>query len=80
MLTINADNHPIFNQLHRPDPKRPPDKQGKRMVVILPEEAYAAWLDAPVERSMDLLRPYPADQLLAVSEPKAVPMPDLLSE
>ena len=50
MLTINADSHPIFNQLHRPDPKRTPDKQDKRMVVILPEEAYGAWLDAPRPR------------------------------
>ena len=80
MLTINADSHPIFNQLHRPDPKRPPDKQDKRMVVILSEEAYAAWLDAPAAQSMDFLRPYPADQLLAVPEPKTTPVPDLLSE
>ena len=80
MLTINADSHPIFNQLHRPDPKRPSDKQDKRMVVILPEAAYAAWLDAPAEQSMDFLRPYPAEQLLAVPEPKTTPVPDLLSE
>ena len=80
MLTINADSHPIFNQLHRPDPKRPPDKQDKRMVVILPEAAYAAWLDAPAEQSMEFLRPYPAEQLLAVREPKTSPVPDLLSE
>ena len=25
MLTINADTHPIFRELHRPDPKRSPD-------------------------------------------------------
>ena len=80
MLTINADSHPIFNQLHRPDPKRPSDKQDKRMVVILPEAAYAAWLDAPAEQSMDFLRPYPAEQLLAVPESKTTPVPDLLSE
>jgi putative SOS response-associated peptidase YedK len=80
MLTINADSHPIFNQLHRPDPKRPPDKQDKRMVVILPEAAYAAWLDAPAEQSMEFLRPYSANQLLAVPEPKTTPVPDLLSE
>ena len=79
MLTINADSHPIFNQLHRPDPKRPPNKQDKRMVVILPEAAYADWLDAPAEQSMDFLRPYPDNQLLAVPEPKTTPVPDLLS-
>ena len=80
MLTINADSHPIFHQLHRPDSKRPPDKQDKRMVVILPEAAYSAWLDAPAEQSMEFLRPYPADQLTAVPEPKTTPVPDLLSE
>ena len=80
MLTINADSHPIFNQLHRPDPKRPPDKQDKRMVVILPEAAYADWLNAPAEQSMDFLHPYPAAQLLAVAEPKTTSVPDLLSE
>jgi putative SOS response-associated peptidase YedK len=80
MLTINAYSHPIFNQLHRPDPKRPPDKQDKRMVVILPEAAYAAWLDAPAEQSVEFLRPYPAEQLLVVPEPKTKPVPDLLSE
>ena len=80
MLTINADSHPIFNHLHRPDPKRPPEKQDKRMVVILPEEAYAAWLDAPAEQSVEFLRPYPAEQLLVVPEPKTTPVANLLSE
>ena len=80
MLTINADSHPIFNQLHRPDPKRPPDKQDKRMVVILPEAAYADWLNASAEQSMDFLHLYPAAQLLAVAEPKTTSVPDLLSE
>ena len=80
MLTINADSHAIFNELHRPDPRRPPDKQDKRMVVILPEAAYAAWLNALTEQSMDFLRPYPVEQLLAVPEPKTTPVPDLLSE
>ena len=35
MLTIHADEHAIFKELHRPDPTRPADKQDKRMVVIL---------------------------------------------
>lgn len=69
MLTINADTHPIFKELHRPDPKRPPDKQDKRMVVVLNDDAYEAWLDAPPERSMDFLVQYPAERLLATPEP-----------
>lgn len=64
MLTINADAHPIYKNLHRPDPKRPPDKQDKRMVVLLHDDAYQAWLEAPPERSMDFMRQYPADQLV----------------
>ena len=72
MLTINADTHAIFKELHRPDPKRPPDKQDKRMVVILNEDAYGAWLEAPAERSMNFLSRYPADRLLAEAEPKEV--------
>ena len=68
MLTINADTHPIFRELHRPDPKRPPHMQDKRMVVILNEDAYGAWLDAPAERSMEFLRQYPADRLVDTPE------------
>jgi putative SOS response-associated peptidase YedK len=80
MLTINADSHPVFNQLHRPDPKRAPDQQDKRMVVILPEAAYDAWLHAPAAQSMDFLRPYPAEKLLVTREPGTTPVPDLLSD
>lgn len=77
MLTINADTHPIFKELHRPDPQRPPDKQDKRMVVILNEDAYTAWLDAPADRSAEFLRQYPADRLVAIGEPKQA-SPDLM--
>ncbi len=34
MLTLNADDHTMFKLMHRPDPKRPPEEQDKRMVVI----------------------------------------------
>ena len=37
----------------------------KRMVVILPEAAYDDWLNAPVERSMEFMRQYPAERLAA---------------
>ena len=69
MLTIHADDHPIFKELHRPDIKRPADKQDKRMVVILNEDAYDAWLDAPPEASMDFMRQYPREKLVAAPEP-----------
>jgi len=68
-----------MNQMHRPEPKRPPEMQDKRMVAILPAAQYAEWLDAPPHRSMDFLRPFPADLLVATPEPVAVTkaVPDL---
>ena len=35
------------------------------MVVILPEGAYEDWLSVPVERSMEFMRQYPAQRLIA---------------
>ena len=60
MLTINADEHPLMRQFHKPGDE-------KRMVVILPGGAYAAWLEAPARASMAFMRPYPANELVATS-------------
>lgn len=58
MLTVNADDHPLMNQFHKP-------QEEKRMVVILREEQYAPWLAvAPVEAS-GMLGLYPALALVA---------------
>jgi len=54
MLTINADDHSLMNQFHKPQDE-------KRMVVILPEDQYHDWLYAPVERVSGFLQQYPAD-------------------
>ena len=35
MLTINADTHPLFRLMHRPDPKRPPEMQDLRPVPAI---------------------------------------------
>lgn len=69
MLPLNADDHDLMKHMHRPDPKRPPEMQDKRMVVILPDGLYEAWLDAPAPESTDFMRQYSADQLLATPEP-----------
>ena len=61
MLTINADSHPVMCNYHRPDDE-------KRMIVLLQEEDFDAWLDAPPERSMDFMRPCPPEDLVAVGE------------
>ena len=58
MLTINADDHALLRTMHKPQDE-------KRMVVILPRGAYLDWLDAPPERSIDFMRPFPADALQA---------------
>ncbi|MCX7251096.1 MAG: SOS response-associated peptidase family protein [Burkholderiales bacterium] len=54
MLTINADEHPLMNQFHKPQDE-------KRMVVILQDDRYHDWLYAPLERTAEFLQPYPAD-------------------
>lgn len=63
MLTVNATNHELFRLYHRPEDE-------KRMVVILREDQYDDWLDAPASRSMDFMRQYPAHLLMATPEPE----------
>jgi putative SOS response-associated peptidase YedK len=58
MLTINADHHPLFKDYHRPGDE-------KRMVVILPDGTYGDWLTAGAADTMDFLKPYPAERLVA---------------
>ena len=58
MLTINADEHLLMRNFHRPGDE-------KRMVVILTEGSYEDWLAAPVERTTEFMTPYPSDQLMA---------------
>ena len=62
MLTINAQTHALMSRFHQPTDE-------KRMVVILPEAAYAEWLAAPVQSSMDFMHPYPAEHLVATASP-----------
>jgi putative SOS response-associated peptidase YedK len=58
MLTINADDHPLMRQFHKPQDE-------KRMVVILPEERYQDWLYAPLDRASEFLQQYPTDALIS---------------
>ncbi len=69
MLKLNADDHDLMRHYHRPNPKQPADKQDKRMVAILPPPQYKEWLDAAPEQSMNFIRQYPADRLVATPEP-----------
>ena len=70
MLTLNADTHSVFNQMHKPDPKLPADQQDKRMVVILPRGLYRDWLDAPPGQAMEFMKMFPAGRLQALASVK----------
>lgn len=63
MLTINAAEHPLMNQFHKPTDE-------KRMVVILPPEMYRDWLEVPVAKASEFLQLYPADRLVAEAAPR----------
>ncbi|MET3498134.1 hypothetical protein [Variovorax boronicumulans] len=69
MLTINADDHPLLKHRHRPDRKRPPHMQDKRMVVILPQAQFEPWLDVPPKDAREFMLQYPADRLTMTPEP-----------
>lgn len=56
MLTINADQHSVMANYHKPQDE-------KRMVVILPRGLYGDWLKASAGDSMEFMRQYPADRL-----------------
>ena len=57
MLTVNADDHPIMNRMHKPDPKLPPDQQDKRSVVAIEQGDVERWLQGSVVEVVGLLVP-----------------------
>ena len=57
MLTVNADEHPLMKNFHRPEDE-------KRMVVVLDEGDFDAWLDPGLSRPMEMMRCLPADTLV----------------
>lgn len=59
MITINADDHGFMRHYHRPGDE-------KRMIVILREEDFDAWLNAPAQRSMEFMRQCAAEELVAL--------------
>lgn len=52
MLTVNADGHPVFQRMHKPQDE-------KRMVVILSDEDYAGWLACSVDAARGYWRQWP---------------------
>ena len=63
ILTLNATDHKLMRNFHRPTDE-------KRMVAILPEDSYDAWLKATPLESMDFVRQYPAERLEATTQEK----------
>ncbi|MES2918628.1 MAG: SOS response-associated peptidase family protein [Pseudomonadota bacterium] len=70
MLTLNADAHPLFRRMHKPDPRQPSDAQDKRMVVVLEADAWDQWLEAPPEQARALIRQAPASIFQAEPDPE----------
>lgn len=58
LLTVNANSHALISRYQQPGNE-------KRMVAILNEGAYDAWLSARPEKAREFMRAYPANWLLA---------------
>jgi putative SOS response-associated peptidase YedK len=58
VLTVNANSHALMSRYQQPGNE-------KRMLAILSEGAYGAWLSAPPEKAKEFMRAYPANWLTA---------------
>ncbi|MDI1274176.1 SOS response-associated peptidase family protein [Polaromonas sp.] len=58
LLTVNANSHALMSRYQQPGNE-------KRMVAILNEGAYDAWLGARPEKAREFMRAYPANWLTA---------------
>lgn len=63
MLTVNADDHPLMNRMHKPEVKLPPDQQDKRSVVAIEQRNVEQWLQGGITEAVKLLTP-PAIELI----------------
>ncbi|MGJ7512591.1 SOS response-associated peptidase family protein [Variovorax sp. GT1P44] len=67
MLTLNADNHPLMNRMHRPvlDPKTktplPATLQDKRSVIPIERGDVDQWLCGTIDEAKQLLRLTPVE-------------------
>lgn len=78
MLPVNADDHPVFQRMHRPEAE-------KRMVVILHPDQYDEWLtctvnDAPtyIRQCLGELHTYAAPLAPRTKKPKQPGPPPVL--
>lgn len=64
MLTVNADGDPLMQRFHRPTDE-------KRSVVFLHPQQYDDWLGASLQAAPELLRLFPAAELVGFAAPKS---------
>lgn len=62
MLTINADEHPLMRQFHKPGDE-------KRSLVVVPPELRAAWLQADPKLAHAMLHDIDPDDFEAMADP-----------
>ncbi len=65
MLTLNADEHPLMNRMHKPDPKLAPDKQDKRSVIPIELADVDQWLEGSIKDAQALLKLAPVEVFAA---------------
>ena len=58
LLTVNANSHALMHRYQQPGSE-------KRMLAVLNEGAYGAWLTAHPEKAREFMRAYPAQSLTA---------------
>ena len=58
LLTVNANSHALMHRYQQPGSE-------KRMVAVLNEGAYDAWLSVRYEKAREFMRAYPANWLAA---------------
>lgn len=58
LLTVNANSHALIHRYQQPGAE-------KRMLAILNEGSFDAWLQARPDKAKEFLRPYPAEKLTA---------------
>jgi putative SOS response-associated peptidase YedK len=58
LLTVNANSHALMHRYQQPGAE-------KRMLAILNEGSFDAWLQARPDKAKEFLRPYPAEKLTA---------------
>lgn len=63
LLTMNCDDHPVLNRLHKPDDE-------KRTLYLVPPGEYDAWLNATPDEARAMLTLSDPDRVVIAPAPK----------